>query len=405
MKIIDLKKTNRNNNNKTIRLKNKKNKKKKIPCIYDITDNDIYLCKKKVIINSNNTEVQLATKSPMGFANTSDSTINIDLDTKKFIISPVSDSYDVWVCGTKFIVDTTKYISMDIDPSDITMGSGIYYIAYQKDINNNLELVGQRQYFYFEKQAPIAYLYYNASDPSGYLFFDSRFGITMDYETRKYLIFGRASQIKHGFIITNYTSGSTVNSNLRFGFKFIDLSSTIIGTIINSDFEYNILNILQTLNPYMTDVTIYNLINGQLKRTVNTNGIPFVYDISNIPQYNDLTSGGSMISITTSGYYFSQWVVATNNYNAPIIILSGYNQFSSTSNIPGLVQEWQFLMTNYASSISDFMDFSYFVANFRPCYRLIYQYSTTLYTLNSYKTALFSIVDTRNFDQRLIGIN
>lgn len=378
-------------------------RKKHIPSIYNVTNNDVYLNKSKIyqqsIITSSDTEITLKTGYPMGYTDKNDSVINFDYINRTFTISPLYSSYEVWVTGTKFIVDISKSIT-------IPNVSGIYYIAYQKDLSGNLELIYKNSYYDLSKQAQTVYIYYNSSFPGKYMFFDDRRGMSMDWSTRNYLHMAVGTRINYGFIATNYTidSDGSSDTHAQFGFKSFDNDTLSIGSFFNGDLQINVYDIsgmgTQKLVPIAYLPIVY-LKEYTFVENSNNNGFSF-YTSSGIPNYNNIVSNYGTLSPVTSGHYFTQWIVATSQKVFKIISIMGQKEYSSINLVPDTDTEWQVNMAN-SVTLSGLPEFSKFISNLRPCYRIIYKYSES-YT-NNVHTIIARIDDARFMNNIIYGYN
>jgi hypothetical protein len=137
--------------------------------------------------------VNLPGGEPIGHTDKSQSTISFDEGNRRFSISPVSGSFEVWCKGVKYTKTGTETV-------DIPDTSGLYYIYY----SNTGVLSYRTSFFDWENDTPTAYIYWNEVDNKAYFFADERHGIVLDWQTHEYLHRTRGAALANGFGANNY---------------------------------------------------------------------------------------------------------------------------------------------------------------------------------------------------------
>ena len=79
------------------------------------------------VISLSGSQVEDATKEPMGHADKTQSTISFNESTRTFTIAPVGASFDVWCAGVKYTFTTAQSIQ-------IPNTTGIYYIYFNAGV-------------------------------------------------------------------------------------------------------------------------------------------------------------------------------------------------------------------------------------------------------------------------------
>jgi len=328
-----------------------------------------------------NTEVQQTTLEPMGHTNRLDSTIAFDPTERKFSISPVSSSFEVWVSGVSNTISSTQEIT-------IPNTSDLYYITFQ---NNPAVLNVSTDFFIWDSQAPTAYINFNSSAPTEYMLFDERHGVTMDWATHEYLHRTRGAAIANGFTIGNFNtipSNGTNNTNVQF--------SIANGTFFDEDLQVDIENgtsgsgvWTQPLSPTVELPVIYQLSSGNVWRKDNPTTIPLKYTGSpGTPFYNLNTNGTWSLQSVANNEYFIQWICATNMVTTPVISIMGQAKYNNAN--------------QYKNASWDDLDLTNLpVVELRPLYKVVYEFKNTF--TNAPRSRIAYIEDIRRIDQ-IIGV-
>ena len=315
------------------------------------------------------TAIALATKEPMGHADKSASTISFDNSLRKFSISPVSTSFDVWCAGTKYAISSTQEVT-------IPNTTGLYYIYFE-----NGSLGYQTTFFNWESQAPTAYIYWNQSTAKAEFFADERHGIALDWATHEYLHRTRGAAIASGFGLTSYTAGGDGSSNTHAQISMLG------GTFFDEDLQVDVVDDAtptantweQSLSSTAQIPVFYRSGTGWIQDSVTN--FPVKQGIARIRRNLD-TAGNWSLEDVHNNYYVNYWVVATNNLNYPVLSIMGQADYNS---LGGAQEEfWEDL---------DLVGMP--VVEIRPLYRLTFKTSNSY--SNTPKATLEAAFDFRNF--------
>jgi hypothetical protein len=290
------------------------------------------------------------TKEPMGFENRTDSTISFNNSTRVFTIAPTSSSYRVWVSGKEFIKSSSLTVT-------IPNTTGLYYIYF----DSTGTLGYQTDYFYWQTEAPCAYVYWNASTGTSYYFADERHGIALDWATHEYLHRTRGAAFANGFVISNYT---TLGSGSLDADAQIDLAG---GVFFDEDLKIQITHSSTPSADYEQDLqgparipVIYRSGVGGLWVKDSATDFPLKQGTA-YPKYNLNTAGTWTTPDTGNNKYWVMWVVATHHMAEPVMAIMGQREDvnQGTANDENT---WEALdLDNFPSQ------------EFRPLYRLMFQ--------------------------------
>lgn len=317
-------------------------------------------------------EVFSATTEPMGHADKSQSTISFDDSTRTFTISPVSTSYNVWVKGVKFVISTTRTVT-------IPNTSGLYYIYF--DAAGALQY--QTTFFDWPNQAPTAYVYWNSGTGKAPMVADERHGIVLDWQTHEYLHRTRGAAIANGFGASNYILGGNGSLNTHIQ---LDIAS---GTFFDEDLEVEVVSTnTPTANTWEQDLTgpsqipIFYL--SGTTGWVRDNPTTFPLKRGSSRPVCNLNTGGTWSTPDIDNNKFgATFIIATNNINYPVMGVIGQSQHANQSEAEAL--EWNDLeLTGFP------------VVEFRPLYKVVYETKNS-YT-NTPKARIVSVWDLRSFD-------
>ena len=252
---------------------------------------------------------------PMGHADRTQSVMTFDDATRTLTIAPVTDSFKVWVKGKRFVF----YEPQQVQIPDQT---ALFYIY----ISTEGQLQYQEDYFYWDSEAPTAYVYWDADANVTPYFADERHGIVLDWQTHEYLHRTRGAVLANGFSISNYTLNGTgaTDSHAQF-----DLSG---GTFFDEDLEISIVHSQNPVpNSFQQDlqgparVPVFYKIGTTWKIDAATN---FAFKSGTLrPYYNSLTIGSWGLTEIENNRFVNYYIVATHNLRAPIISLMGQSQY------------------------------------------------------------------------------
>lgn len=290
------------------------------------------------------------TLEPMGIENRTDSTISFNNSTRQFTIAPTSSSYRIYVAGKEFVKTTSLSVT-------IPNTTGLYYIYF--DTTGTLGY--QTDYFYWQSEAPVAYVYWNASAGTNYYFADERHGIALDWATHEYLHRTRGAAYANGFVISNYTTlgSGSVDADAQF-----DLSG---GTFFDEDLKIQITHSATPSANYEQDLqgparvpVFYRSGAGGLWIKDSATDFP-VKQGTSFPTYN-LNSGGTWTTPDTgNNKYWVMWIVATHSVTEPVVALMGQREDVNIGTA-GDENTWEALdLDGFPSQ------------EFRPLYRLLFQ--------------------------------
>jgi hypothetical protein len=315
--------------------------------------------------------VPAATMEPMGHADKSQSTISFNDSTRVFTISPASTSYDVWVKGTKFVISTTRTVTL---PNT----TGLYFIYF----DNTGTLQYETTYFDWPNQCPTAYVYWNSVTSKAPFVADERHGITLDWATHEYLHRTRGAAIANGFGASNYVIGgsSSLNTSMQ-----IDIAS---GTFFDEDLRVDVVSTnTPTANTWEQDLTGPSQIPiFYLSGTGWVRDNPTSYPLkqgSSRPVYN-LNTGGTWSTPDIDNNKFGvTFIIATNNINYPVMGVIGQSSHANQSDAEAI--NW-----------SDLTLTGFPVVEFRPLYKVVFQTKTSF--SNTPKAIIASLWDLRSFN-------
>lgn len=307
--------------------------------------------------------VSSETGEPMGFANRLDSVIHFNNSTRVFTISPIDESYDVWVRGIKYTI--TEPISITIPT-----GHGGYNIYF--DTTGNLQV--KTTFFELEYEAPVSFIYWNTV--SAIMFADERHGITLDWATHEYLHRTRGAAIANGFEVSGYTTAGT-------GDTVADAKITIAnGTFFDEDLQIDITHsatpVVDTWQQRLQSgayIPVYYKDSAGWQKTTATQ-YPLKFGTT-YPQYN--LNASSLVEMDNNRYGIA-WVLATNGLNEPVISVMGQAQYSNIADAHAA------LWSNV--TMSGFPSFE-----FRPLWKVIFQAQSG----SAIKAAIRAIDDLRTF--------
>jgi len=320
----------------------------------------------------------LESNEPMGHNDVSESTISFTDASRVFTITPVSSRFDVWCQGIRFAFTSAQ-------TTTIANTNGLYYVYF--DGNGVLQnKAASSADINYKTEVPTAILYWNGSDAS--FVFDTRHGITLDWQTHEYLQKTRGAVVASGFAAISYstTGDGTANSHAQFG-----LGDS--GVFYNEDYKISVSHSASPSNLFEQIITnagefpiLYrNGTGGQWTRTTATS-YPVKFSSGNLIEYN--VSGSSWSSAqVSSGNFGVYFIVATSDINAPIVSIQGQGNYATKGE--ALKAEFEDLDLG-----NDDTNAPKFPRNdTRPLFKLTFQADST-YT-NTPKARLIDLIDLR----------
>ena len=330
----------------------------------------------------------LEANEPMGHNNASESTISFTDATRVFSIAPVSTRFDVWCQGIRFAFTSAQ-------TTTIPNTNGLYYIYFDGDgvLQNKAASSADIDY---KTEVPTAILYWNGS--SAAFIFDTRHGITLDWQTHEYLQKTRGAVVASGFTAVSYsTSGDgTANNHAQFG-----LGDS--GVFYNEDYKVSINHASSPSNLFeqiITGAGQFPILRrdgtgGQWTRDAATS-YPVKFSTGNLIEYN--VSGSSWSSSqVTDGNYAVYFIVATSDINAPIVSIQGQGDFATLND--AIKSEFEDLDLGN----DDLTNVPKFPRNdVRPLFKLTFEANSTF--TNAPKARLVNLLDLRqNVSVQLTG--
>lgn len=292
------------------------------------------------------------TKETTGIVSRAESTILFENSNRRFTISAVSGTFTLYCQGERFH-KTSDYV-------ELPNTTGMYYIYY----NSAGVLSYKTSFFILSIEAPVAYVYWNATLGAQQFFADERHGVTMDWATHEYLHRTRGAAIASGFGIGGYTltGNGSANTDVQF-----DLGA---GTFYDEDIPVQIIdsatptpNTWQQILSTPARIPMFYLENNA-EWVLDTSATQFPMKVvSDVPQYNYLNSSWSLQPISSNSYYVT-FIVASNNLNYPVFGIIGQTQKVS-------IDECRVL------NFTDLYLPNFPVVEFRPLYKLIFQYKSS----------------------------
>ncbi len=311
----------------------------------------------------------LKTGEPMGHEDRTQSTIEFNDETRTFSISPVVNSFTVWVRSKPFEINSTREIQI---PDAV----GLYYIYF----NTSGVLSYKTSFFDFDSEAFTSYVYWDSSISQCKYLADERHGIVLDWQTHEYLHRTRGAAIANGFDISGYTIGGTgdLESDVQF-----DIGN---GTFYDEDIKIDIthsetpdVNSFEQVLQGAAELSVLYRV-GTTWKFDAPNSIPLKPGVDHI-YYNSIVSGSGSIVESSANKYVNYYIAATNNLKAPVISLMGQYTHTNISNAE-------------TESFSDLQLEGFPSKEFRFLYKIIYR--TSNYT-NSSNAIISKIQDIRYY--------
>lgn len=339
--------------------------------INDLLDVQISTAKNGQLLQFNGTEwvnSVLPTNEPMGHEDRLKSTISFDNVNRRFSISPVSGSHNIWASGIRYVKTSTE----TIDIPDI---SGLYYIYY----NSSAVLSYKQTFFDLENEAPTAYVYWNSFTQRAEFLADERHGITLDWQTHEYLHRTRGAAIASGFNATNYVTDG--NGDLDSD-AWIGLTG---GTFFDEDIQVDIVhsatpasNSWEQELETKAKVPVFYRQNGNWTKALSDYYVMRIGSLRSV--YNSVSLGVWGQTDIGNTKFGIAWLIATNNILEPVIAVMGQAEYLTSSSAE--------------EALWGDMDLGGFpVVEFRPLYKVIFQTSNAY--LNANKAAIRGVYDLR----------
>ena len=300
----------------------------------------------------------LKTGEPMGHEDRTQSVIQFNDGTRTFSISPVGNSFTVWVKGRPFEINGTKEIQI---PDAV----GLYYIYF----DSSGVLSYKTTFFNFSSEAFTSYVYWDSSVSQCKYLADERHGIVLDWQTHEYLHRTRGAAIADGFNISNYTIGGTgaLESDVRF-----DIAN---GTFYDEDVKIDIThsesprtNSFEQVLQGAAELSVLYKVGTTWKFDAPTS-IPLKTGADRI-YYNSIVSGSGSILESPANRYVNYYITATNNLKAPVVSLMGQHFHTNVTNAED-------------ESFSDLLLDGFPSKEFRFLYKIIYRTSNYTNTANA----------------------
>lgn len=252
---------------------------------------------------------------PTGFTNRTSSSMSYGSPTRTFSISPVGESFDVYVKNKKYTktgIETCQWPD--------TEGGYIFYYSDEGQlcvinrINAGIDI--------YTDKAMVASLYWNGEDSKVEWFGELRHGHKMSGMTHFFI---------NQFICTQYNFGLDINitcnqNGSQDSHCYVEHS---LGAITDEDI---VIGIPSSGSPWNGKLFYKEGINS-LWRTVNFTGAPLKIGISRpvINNFNEET--GWCLQEVDSGKYFWVHLYASGNLESPVVALMGINQYNKSKEL------------------------------------------------------------------------
>lgn len=254
---------------------------------------------------------------PTGFVNRTDSQLAFNNATRTFSISPVSQSYIVWLGGAEVNKTTTESVV-------IPNTSGLYYIYFDVD-DTTLKYSGTYTSALLSRQAMVSILYWQVDQQQAIYFADERHGMLMDGVTQAYLHQTNGTVYRNGLDLTNILVDQTgaLTSHAQFG--------VADGRIADEDIDISITNNSPQVLSTIARIPVFYRVgssNSWYKTTADNYPLLLPGDSPSYsgtvrPAYNYSNSGVWELAQVANNAYFLVHVIATNNIQEPIIAVLG----------------------------------------------------------------------------------
>ena len=329
------------------------------------------------------------TGEPNGHQDRTQSTISFSDTNRVFSIAPVTTRFDVWCNGIRFAFTSAQ-------TTTIPNTTGLYYVYF--DQNGVLQNKSSATAFSWKDETPVAILFWNALTSAAPFVYDTRHGITLDWQTHEYLQKTRGAAVYEGFNIVydfenqDGSSDSHAQIGMAGGTFFNeDLEVTIVASSTpTNDFEQS----LGDFNNPASIPVIYR--SGQDTGTTPTTDGPWVIDTATTFPFKNITNGRMVYNSAVTGnwstteitnnYFGVMFIVATSNPDQPIVSFMGQDEYETLADANA---------TSWATyNFGNFPEPDQTpTADLRLLYKLIYQVSDS-YT-NSRKARLIEYDDKR----------
>lgn len=329
------------------------------------------------------------TGEPNGHQDRTQSTISFSNSTRVFTITPATTRFDVWCKGIRFAFTSAQ-------TTTIPNTTGLYYVYF--DENGVLQNKSSATAFSWKDETPVAILFWNALTSAAPFVYDTRHGITLDWQTHEYLQKTRGAAVYEGFNIVydfeNQDGSSDNHAQIGIaGGTFFneDLEVTIVASSTpTNDFEQS----LGDFNNPASIPVIYR--SGQDTGTTPTTDGPWVIDTATTFPFKNVTNGRMVYNSSVTGnwstteitnnYFGVMFIVATSNPDQPIVSFMGQDEYANLTEAKGV--SWA------TYNFGNFPDPDQTpTADLRLLYKLIYQVSDS-YT-NTRKARLIEYDDKR----------
>jgi hypothetical protein len=267
---------------------------------------------------------------PTGFPTTyeADATMSFVDGTLTFTIAPTGADFSFYTAGRKYTVSSADSIIIDDT-------SGYHYIYYL----NGVLTSSLTRWTYDPVTFPATFvsaIYWNASTGKHSVFAEERHGYVMDWAT--HLRFHVISNLQLINPIANilpydYILRGDGSSDVQVKFAMTE------GTLVDEDLFYSVVDkaspadpFEQTLSPYIKLPVLY-LTTGRIWAVKSTiDDIPLMPDPGNTVFYNKFTAPDTFaLTNVTEEYFVNMWLTAVNDFEYPLKIIVGTDQYASVA--------------------------------------------------------------------------
>lgn len=269
-------------------------------------------------------EALTAMNEPTGFPNREDSVIDFDDATRTFTISPVTDSFSVWLAS--------KEISKTEESIQLPNTSAEYFI-YFDSVDYLLKASTVPSSELFLNHALVAIIYWRADEQKHIYFADERHGITMDGATHRHLHLTLGAQYRRGLALLNILvdQAGTSDSHSQFG--------VANGSIADEDLDIDIVNAQpQILNTIAQLPVFYRMGSGVNWYRKEADDFPLILpgDVASYTgvsrvAYNYEAGGFWLLDEVPNNQYVLIHVLATNDVEYPVVAICGNTYNTKTA--------------------------------------------------------------------------
>lgn len=271
-------------------------------------------------------EIWTLTNEPTGFPNRTDSSISFINGTRTFTIQPTGASFDYWIAGEKFTVNSPQSIQ-------IGTNTGLHFIWFDNNGDIQTSFGPPFPDVFIEPIAFIAVLYWNNTSGELITLGDERHGMTMDNTSHRLVHSAFGAIFNDGLAINSFVIDGDGSLNAQTQFSVGD------GSFFDEDLLFSIVNNNpQPLQPAQIPV-LYKLgASGDwYKKAANT--LPLIYSGTagytgangRIP-FNEFDGSNWVLTEADEGNYVWIHVIVANDTTNHVFGVQGIHQYTTVQN-------------------------------------------------------------------------